>query len=133
MPGVCRLTIRSSSPAIVTMNRRTRIEAPNRAASWTLLARNSKFRPALMAEAAGISAAHLRRLCRDLFGESLAQWLRRERMVAARHLLAETESVKATLDHLGYEHRSQLARDFRSAYGVTPSSWLRRFKNRTDD
>jgi AraC-like DNA-binding protein len=122
----------TSSAAAVAMNRRTRFEAPNRASSWTLLARNSKFRPALMAEAAGISAAHLRRLCRDLFGESLAQWLRRERMVAARLLLAETESVKVTQDHLGYEHRSQLARDFRNAYGVTPSSWLRRFKTRTD-
>lgn len=114
------------------MNRRTRLADPSRAASWTLLARNSKFRPALMAETAGISSAHLRRLCRELFGESLAQWLRRERMVAARHLLAETESVKITLDQLGYEHRSQLARDFRNAYGVTPTEWLRRFKIQTD-
>jgi AraC-like DNA-binding protein len=131
LPRGCRLTMPTSSAAAVAMNRRTRFEAPNRASSWTLLARNSKFRPALMAEAAGISAAHLRRLCRDLFGESLSQWLRRERMVAARLLLAETESVKVTQDHLGYEHRSQLARDFRNAYGVTPSSWVRRFKTRT--
>jgi AraC family transcriptional regulator of arabinose operon len=114
------------------MNRRYRLADPTRAASWTLLARNAKFRPALMAEAAGISVVHLRRLCRDLFGETLAQWLRHERMVAARHLLAETESVKTTLDQLGYEHRSQLARDFRAAYGVTPTEWLRRFRTRTN-
>ncbi len=84
-----------------------------------------------MAAAAGISPAHLRRMCRDLFGDTLAEWIRKERMVAARQLLAETESVKVTLDLLGYEHRSQLSRDFRRAYGVTPSEWLRRFRGQT--
>lgn len=83
-----------------------------------------------MAETAGISLVHLRRLCREIFGETLAEWLRRERMVAARQLLAETESVKTTLHQLGYEHRSQLIRAFRCAYGVTPSVWLRRFRAR---
>ena len=97
-----------------------------------LLARNSKFRPVDMAAAAGVSAAHLRRMCRTLFGDTMAEWIRNERMVAARQLLAETESVKMTLGLLGYEHRSQLSRDFRQAYGVTPSEWLRRFKDHTD-
>lgn len=84
-----------------------------------------------MARAAGLSVVQLRRRCRSRFGESLAEWIRRERMVAARQLLAETKSVKLALARLGYEHLSQMSRDFSRAYGTTPTDWLRWFAARS--
>ena len=112
------------------MNLRCRLEAPDQAACWTLLARACCFSPEVMARAAGLSVVQLRRRCRERFGETFGEWCRRERMVAARQLLAETESVKLTLNRLGYEHRSQMSRDFWRAYETTPTEWLRWFRGR---
>ncbi len=97
----------------------------SKASTWTLLARKCRFQAAAMATAADLSLGHLRRLCQEVFGESLGEWLRRERMVAARQLLRENRSVKETMETLGYRHRRQFIRDFRSAYDVLPTDWLR--------
>ena len=78
-----------------------------------------------MAVSAGLSLGHLRRLCQDVFGESLGDWLRRERMVAARQVLQESRSVKVTMELLGYRHRRQFVSDFRNAYETLPTDWLR--------
>lgn len=94
-----------------------------------LLARKSGFSAARMAEAAGVSVAHLRRLCREQFGQSFGVWLKNERMAAARHLLAETGSVKVTVDILGYRQRTQFSREFRQAHGITPTAWAARFRD----
>ncbi len=82
-----------------------------------------------MAANAGLSVAHLRRLCRENFGDSFSVWLKNERMAAARHLLAETGSVKETSATLGYRQLSQFSREFRHAHGVTAAAWVARFQN----
>ena len=97
----------------------------SKASTWTLLARKCRFQPQTMAEGADLSLGHLRRLCQDVFGESLGDRLRRERMVAARQVLQESRSVKVTMELLGYRHRRQFVSDFRSAYETLPSDWLR--------
>lgn len=102
-----------------------RLSNRSRASAWTLLARKCHFRPQAMAQNADISVGHLRRLCQEVFGESLGDWLRRERMVAARQVLRESRSVKATMELLGYRHRRQFVSDFRSAYETLPTEWLR--------
>lgn len=98
----------------------------SKASAWTLLARKCRFQPAIMAKEADMSVGHLRRLCRDVFGESIGAWIRRERMVAARQVIAESRSTKVTMDILGYRYRSQFSRDFQAAYGVSPTAWLRK-------
>lgn len=114
----------------VEMNSRSSSAHSRKAFSWMLLARKSGFRPASMAANAGLSVAHLRRLCRENFGDSFSIWLKNERMAAARHLLAETGSVKETSATLGYRQLSQFSREFRHAHGVTAAAWAARFRDR---
>lgn len=111
-----------------TTKHRSHLESPSRVSAWTALAKSAEFKPAQMAEAAGLSLVHLRRLCREVFGITLGEWLRHTRMVAARQLLAETLSTKLTAERLGYSYRTHFARDFQRTYGVSASVWLHSYK-----
>ncbi len=93
-----------------------------------LLARKAEFSPPRMAVEAGLSVAHLRRLCRDQFGEPFGVWLKNERMAAARHLLAENGTVKVTAARLNYRQPSHFSREFRQVHGITAAAWAARFK-----
>lgn len=117
-------------PVFLNMKPLAKSSNRRKASAWTLLARKCRFQPAVMAKEADMSVGHLRRLCRDVFGESIGAWIRRERMVAARQVIAESRSTKVTMDILGYRYRSQFARDFQAAYGVSPTAWLRKTLSR---
>jgi AraC-like DNA-binding protein len=109
------------------MNRRLRI-AITRHSDWSRLARRADFQPVRMAESAGVSIKHLHRLCRNQMAEAFGSWLLRERLIAARHLLAETGSVKETARRLGFRYRAHFSREFLRAYGLSASAFATRFK-----
>lgn len=108
------------------MNLRIRFDATSPSA-WWWLARRSDYQVLRMAKGAGIGVPQLRRRCRHFWGESLENWLRDLRMVAARQLLAEGSPVGETSSRLGFKSSTHFARVFRETYGCSPREHARRF------
>jgi AraC-like DNA-binding protein len=76
-----------------------------------------------VAAAAGISERYLHALFRDA-GQSFGQWVRAQRLEAARAALADPgsrQSIAAIADGCGFSDQSQFNRSFRGAFGVSPS------------
>lgn len=70
------------------------------------------------------SPSHLRKLVRDLTGETVMHWLEERRMVEARRLLLETnEKVELIAEHVGFEDAGYFRRRFRRANGMPPQIW----------
>ena len=55
-----------------------------------------------------------------LFGATVADYLQRKRMMAARDLLETGESVGAAAEAVGYQDRTSFSRAFRKVYGHSP-------------
>jgi AraC-like DNA-binding protein len=108
------------------MNQKVRFDAQSPSA-WWFLARRANYQVPRMASAAGIGVPQLRRCCRKFWGESLEVWLRDQRLLAARHLLAEGSPVKKTASRLGFKSSTHLARIFRETFGCSPREHARRF------
>ncbi|PDV89283.1 AraC family transcriptional regulator [Rhizobium sp. H4] len=68
----------------------------------------------------GLSESTMRRRLAEE-GISFAKLLRRERMLAARHLMAQRESAQAAAIAVGYASRAHFAKRFRAAFGSNPS------------
>lgn len=73
---------------------------------------------------AGYSYWYCNRLFRSLFGESLAAYLYRLRMEAAKEELKEFRSVKLVAESLSYRSPEGFSRAFQKYYGITPSAFL---------
>ena len=90
------------------------------------LAVEGRFRVDLMCGQLGVSERHLYRVFSDSIGLAPKDWLRRERMVAARHRLREGGSVKEVALDLGFTHPKDFTREFRDCYGLPPSDYVER-------
>lgn len=77
------------------------------------------------ARAAGVSAAHLRRLFAEAGRPSPQAELLRLRMEAAERCLREGRSQKEVAELFGFSEVSAFARAFRIAHGAAPGRWLR--------
>lgn len=77
------------------------------------------------ARAAGVSAAHLRRLFAEARRPSPQAELARLRMDAAKRCLLEGWSQKAVAELLGFSEPSAFARAFRDYEGTPPGAWTR--------
>ncbi len=81
-----------------------------------------------LAQVSGYSQRSLRNLFQERFGCSPVQWIRRERLTAARDQLlspAADTTVSAVAASVGYRHLSQFSRDFQQCHGRRPSEVLR--------
>ncbi len=79
---------------------------------------------AALSDLAGFSRYHFHRLFRALAGESLAAYVRRERLQRAALRLRETaDEISAVGMDAGYDSPSAFARMFGSHFGVTPSEF----------
>lgn len=81
-----------------------------------------------LARQSGYSERSLRNLFHERFGCGPVQWIRSQRMQAAREQLLNPQpgdSVSSIAMTLGYQHLSQFSRDFQSTYGMRPSDILR--------
>lgn len=74
------------------------------------------------------SARALQEAFKGRFGCGPIQWIRRQRLEAARALLLHPEpedSVQTIAERMGYSRLSTFSRDFKEYFGVTPSELLR--------
>lgn len=84
---------------------------------------------ATIARTVNLSESRLRCLFREVTGLPLAKYAGLLRMEAARQLLAtEYLTVKEVMAKTGFNDPSHFNRDFKSAYGVTPSQYRNQSK-----
>ena len=80
-----------------------------------------------LAELAGVSCEHLRRLCRDSLGRSPMQQLSILRVQHAAHQLATTTTkLEAIADSVGYRNPFAFSNVFKKVTGVRPSRFRAR-------
>ncbi|MEY3898360.1 MAG: hypothetical protein RLZZ214_3881 [Verrucomicrobiota bacterium] len=94
--------------------------------SLSQLARECDYRLAKLCDRIGVSERHLRRVFQEGVGTAPKDWLRQERMVAARSLLGEGSPVKEVAIDLGFTTAKMLSRDFQLFYGVRPTDFQRK-------
>lgn len=90
------------------------------------IAREGEYRMSSLCERIGVSERHLRRVFDEGLGISPKEWLRQERMVAARNLLRHGSSIKEVAIDLGFSTAKMFSRDFISFYGLRPTDFQRK-------
>jgi len=94
--------------------------------SLSQVAKDAGFQTPALCNLIGISERHLRRVFENGLGISPKEWLRQERMVAARTLLREGSPIKQVAMELGFSTPKMLSRDFQTFYSVTPTEFQRK-------
>jgi AraC-like DNA-binding protein len=94
--------------------------------SLTQIAREGEYRMASLCDRIGVSERHLRRVFEDGIGIAPKDWLRQERMVAARSLLREGSPIKEVAIDLGFTTSKMFSRDFQLFHGVKPTDFQRK-------
>lgn len=94
--------------------------------SLSQIAREGEYRLSSLCDRIGVSERHLRRVFEDGIGISPKEWLRQERMVAARALLRKGSPIKEVAIDLGYTTSKMFSRDFQIFYGVKPTEFQRK-------
>ncbi|HKO90483.1 MAG TPA: helix-turn-helix transcriptional regulator [Polyangiaceae bacterium] len=77
-----------------------------------------------LASALKMTPRHLQRIFAVAVGRTPQAWLSERRLHAARQLLLTARTVKEVAYALGFGSASQLSRDFKSQFGVVPSTLL---------
>lgn len=90
------------------------------------IAREGEYRMANLCDRVGVSERHLRRVFEEGIGISPKDWLRQERMVAARSLLREGSPIKEVAIDLGFTTAKMFSRDFQLFHGVKPTDFQRK-------
>ncbi len=73
-----------------------------------------------------VSVRQLQRYFLDEIGRTPKAWLNEQRMIAARKLLFEGQSVKAVAIQLGFKQASHFCREFKRSYRMTPMQYVSR-------
>jgi AraC-like DNA-binding protein len=94
-------------------------------------AKNAGFRTDALAERLGTSTRALRREFRRALGLSLKDWLSQVRIIEVRTRLRGNERIGKIASSVGFAHSKELSREFRKAYGVTPSEFRTKERNRS--
>lgn len=79
----------------------------------------------LLAREAGMNRTKLTTGFRELFGESIGDYLTRLRMKHACYMLEQGFSAAAVAAEVGYRHQSSFATAFRAYVGASPSAFRR--------
>lgn len=90
------------------------------------IAREGEYQLASLCDRIGVSERHLRRVFEEGIGISPKDWLRQERMVAARSLLREGSPIKEVAIDLGFTTAKMFSRDFQLFHGVKPTDFQRK-------
>lgn len=97
----------------------------SRGTNWQSLAARSNYQPLHLAELCRVSLRHLERLVKSEAGITPRRWLKRERLRSALTLLPGAPSTKEVAYGLGYRQFSQFCREFKLAFGMTPTEFRR--------
>ncbi len=103
------------------MIKNRKVKANDRQQRWLRLAGQSAYKASNLASISGVSIRQLERYFQEDFGSSPRVWLNEQRMIAARQLLPEAESVKAVAFDLGFKQCSHFCREFKRYHGIRPS------------
>jgi YesN/AraC family two-component response regulator len=77
-----------------------------------------------VAQAMGYSSAYLTNLVGKQTGKTINRWIIERRMVAACHLLEETnKSIETISREIGYQDACHFSRQFRQYWKTTPQKW----------
>ena len=80
-----------------------------------------------VAEAVGLSACHLSRIFKKEVGTSMVDYVQKERVEAAKHMLVNSdETLAAISQYLYFSTQSYFIRIFKKYTGVTPGQYRRR-------
>ena len=99
------------------MTRRNSLE------NWVKLAFLANFNPAKLAELHGVTLRTLQRHFEDEGWPPPEKWCKEQRLTRAVSLLASGMRIKEVASVLGYRHASQLSRQFKQHFGVSPASF----------
>jgi AraC-like DNA-binding protein len=88
------------------------------------IAPRCKYNSREVCRALGVTARHLQRIFARHMDASPQDWLNEQRLLAARDLLCQRNSVKEVAFALGFRTVSQLSRDFKNRFGVPPKAML---------
>jgi AraC-like DNA-binding protein len=92
---------------------------------WSLeLGVKARFSSARLARLCGVSERHLRREFQAHLFYSVKEWLEERRLDAAAMKLRSGMSLKEVAFELGFRHSSQLCREFKKQFGMTPGEFL---------
>ena len=95
-----------------------------RAQAWAWMARHSRFSVKSLAAYFRTTPRQIERCCQEELGRSPQEWFNEQRLIAARALLLEEESIKTVAIDLGFKQVSHFCRQFKQQYGITPSEYL---------
>ena len=94
--------------------------------SLSQIAREGEYRMSSLCDRISVSERHLRRVFEEGIGIAPKDWLRQERMVAARSLLREGSPIKEVAIDLGFTTSKMFSRDFQQFHGVKPTEFQRK-------
>ena len=110
--------------------------------SWRILAQGQEqnlfldtlallhgYRVCELCRALGCSARYLHVVFVRDIGLPPKDWMRRERMVVARHLLQQGLEPAAVADHLGFTKPNNFRREFLNFYQVTPLDYQKKWRS----
>lgn len=87
-----------------------------------------------MAERTGLSLSHFPTVFKTHIHYSPGAYLKKIRLESAKHLLETTHHhISEIADNVGMPDESHFARDFRIAYGLTPTEYRRQFNDDEQD
>lgn len=83
-----------------------------------------------VAEAVGFSSCHLSRIFKKEVGMSMVDYVQKERVEAAKHMLTHTdETLSAISQYLNFSTQSYFIRIFKKYTGITPGRYRRDYGN----
>ena len=92
--------------------------------AWLRLAQEAKFSAAAMAALCGITGRQLERQAQQVLGCTPQHWLDEQRMIAAKSLLRELDTIKEVSFQLGFAQASHFSRQFKHHFEMTPSEFI---------
>lgn len=98
-------------------------KAIRRAQAYMLENLGERLPVAMVASHCGLSVRRLQALFRDECGQSPLQWLRMQRLQAARQALSQpghANKVSEIATRFGFTHQGEFSRAYRQAFGETP-------------
>ena len=86
-----------------------------------------KYDPAQLAKEAGLSYVHFRNLFKQLHGESVWQYILKQRMLTAGELLKGGQfRIGELADYCGFPDQGSFTRAFKRFYRMSPRQWLKK-------
>jgi AraC-like DNA-binding protein len=79
----------------------------------------------------GVGKRTFARVVEESIGISGKLWLRRLRIVKARHMLREGGEIKSVAKQLGFDDNASFANEFKKLIGVSPTFYIKSEQSRS--